>query len=88
MEAAVITPARGTLPRGSGPRFADPLLQGVLAAIAAGVLVLIGFFFVKLIIESKPAFDAHGRHRLRLLEQLGAVARPVRRAAARRSARC
>ena len=60
MEAAGITPVRGALPRGSGPRYADPLLQGVLAAIAAGVLLLIGFFFVRLLIESKPAFDQTG----------------------------
>lgn len=60
MEAAGITTTRGTLPRGSGPRFADPLLQGVLAAIAAGVLILIGFFFVRLLVESKPAFDHTG----------------------------
>jgi len=56
----VTTPTRGTLPRASGPRFADPMLQGVLAAIAAGVLVLIGFFFVKLILESEPAFQHTG----------------------------
>jgi phosphate ABC transporter permease protein PstC len=60
MEAAGITPTRGALPRGSGPRFADPLLQGVLAAIAAGVLILIGFFFLRLLVESKPAFDHTG----------------------------
>jgi phosphate ABC transporter permease protein PstC len=60
MEAGAITSTRGTLPRGSGPRFADPLLQGVLAAIAAGVLVLIGFFFVRLLVESEPAFDHTG----------------------------
>jgi phosphate ABC transporter permease protein PstC len=60
VEAAGITSTRGTLPRGSGPRFADPLLQGVLAAIAGGVLVLIGFFFIRLLVESKPAFDQTG----------------------------
>jgi len=60
MEAAGITPVRGALPRGSGPRYADPLLQGVLAAVAAGVLVLIGFFFVRLLVESRPAFDHTG----------------------------
>jgi phosphate ABC transporter permease protein PstC len=60
MEAAGISSTRGALPRGSGPRFADPLLQGVLAAIAAGVLILIGFFFVRLLVESKPAFDHTG----------------------------
>jgi phosphate ABC transporter permease protein PstC len=60
MEAAGLTPARGALAHGSGPRFADPLLQAVLAAIAAGVLLLIGFFFVRLLVESKPAFDQTG----------------------------
>jgi phosphate ABC transporter permease protein PstC len=60
MDAAGITPARGALPRGSGPRYADALLQGVLAAIAAGVLLLIGSFFLRLLVESKPAFDHTG----------------------------
>ncbi len=60
MEAAATTPTRRALPRGSGPRFADPLLQAVLAGIAAGVLILIGFFFVKLILESQPAFAHTG----------------------------
>ncbi|HEY1540248.1 MAG TPA: phosphate ABC transporter permease subunit PstC [Solirubrobacteraceae bacterium] len=32
----------------------------MLAAVAAGVLVLIGFFFVKLIVESQPAFSHTG----------------------------
>src|SRR5947199_4311672 len=58
--AAVTTPARGSLPRASGPRFADPFLQGVLAVIAASVLVIIGFFFLKLIIESEPALEHTG----------------------------
>ncbi len=60
MDASAITPARRALPRGSGPRFADPLLQGTLAAVAAGVLLLIGFFFVKLVVESQPAFAHTG----------------------------
>lgn len=60
MEAAATTPTPRALPRGSGPRFADPLLQAVLAGIAAGVLILIGFFFVKLILESEPAFAHTG----------------------------
>jgi phosphate ABC transporter permease protein PstC len=60
MEAAATTPTRGALPRASGPRFADPLLRGVLGGIAVGVLVLIGFFFIKLILESEPAFRHTG----------------------------
>src|SRR3954452_22047993 len=60
MGAAGIRSPRAALPRVSGPRFAHPLLQGVLAAIAAGVLILIGFFFVRLLVESKPAVDHTG----------------------------
>src|SRR4051794_10893749 len=60
MQAAATTPTPRALPRGSGPRFADPLLQAMLAGIAAGVLILIGFFFVKLIVESQPAFEHTG----------------------------
>ncbi|MEA2224006.1 MAG: phosphate transport system permease protein [Solirubrobacteraceae bacterium] len=60
MEAAATPPPRTALPRGSGPRFADPLLRGVLGGIAVGVLVLIGFFFIKLILESEPAFRHTG----------------------------
>jgi phosphate ABC transporter permease protein PstC len=60
MEAAATTPTRRALPRASGPRFADPLLRGVLGGIAVGVLVLIGFFFIKLILESEPAFRHTG----------------------------
>jgi phosphate ABC transporter permease protein PstC len=57
MATAAPTPARRALPRGSGPRFADPVLHGVLAVVAAGVLLLIGFFLLKLIVESKTAFE-------------------------------
>jgi len=58
MSAVDATPTRrAILPRGSGPRFGDPVLQGVLAAAAAAVLLLIGFFFVKLVLESRAAFD-------------------------------
>ena len=60
MEAATATPTRRALPRGSGPRFADPLLQGVLAVAAASVLILIGYFFLKLVFESRPAFEHTG----------------------------
>jgi phosphate ABC transporter permease protein PstC len=60
MEAATVTPTRRALPRGSGPRFADPLLQGVLAVAAASVLILIGYFFLKLVFESKAAFEHTG----------------------------
>ncbi|MBI5106378.1 MAG: phosphate ABC transporter permease subunit PstC [Solirubrobacterales bacterium] len=44
----------------TGFRHADPLMQGILAALAAGILVLIGFFFVRLVVEARPAFEAYG----------------------------
>ena len=37
-------------------RAADPLLQWVLTGLAAVVLLLIAFFFIRLFIEAKPAF--------------------------------
>ena len=49
-----------TLKPPTGSRWADPALQGILAALAAGILVLIGFFFVRLAVESEPAFNAYG----------------------------
>ena len=57
-----------TLPRGGRPlsgrsprsRLADPVFQGALAAIAALVLVLIGFFFAFLISKAQPALSHQG----------------------------
>ena len=38
----------------------DPLLKWVLSGLAALILVLIAFFFIRLFIEAKPAFDQFG----------------------------
>src|SRR3954447_11701322 len=41
-------------------RLPDRLLRWGLTGLAAAILVLIAFFFVKLAIESKPLFDKYG----------------------------
>jgi phosphate transport system permease protein len=63
MEAGSFTAARGgrsALERSSRSRAMDPLLKWVLTGMAAFVLLLIAFFFVRLFIEAKPAFDKFG----------------------------
>jgi phosphate ABC transporter permease protein PstC len=63
MEAGNLTttpPPSGVLRPGSGSRRTDPAVQAVLAALAAGILILIGFFFVRLVIEARPAFSEVG----------------------------
>jgi phosphate ABC transporter permease protein PstC len=60
--------AVGTLSRGGRAplarpplsRLPDRLLRWGLTGLAAAILVLIAFFFVKLAIESKPLFDSYG----------------------------
>src|SRR3954454_24027915 len=51
---------RSVLERSPRARLADPLLRWVLTGLAALILVLIGFFFIRLFIEAKPAFDKFG----------------------------
>ena len=41
-------------------RTCDPLLKWVLTGMAALILLLIAFFFVRLYVEAKPAFDQFG----------------------------
>src|SRR3954470_346928 len=64
MEAgSLTTPARGgrsILERPSRSRALDPLLHWTLAGLAALILVLIAFFFIRLFVEAKPAFDQFG----------------------------
>ena len=62
MEAGSLTASggRSALERSSRSRAADPLLRWVLTGLAALVLILIAFFFVRLFIEAKPAFDKFG----------------------------
>src|SRR3954462_5129846 len=63
MEAGTLTTARGgrsIIERPSRSRMADPLLRWVLTGLAGLILVLIAFFFIRLFIEAKPAFDKYG----------------------------
>jgi phosphate ABC transporter permease protein PstC len=63
MEAGSLTAARGgrsTLERSSRSRALDPLLRWTLTGMAAFILLLIAFFFIRLFIEAKPAFDKFG----------------------------
>jgi phosphate ABC transporter permease protein PstC len=62
MEAGTLI-ARGGRPvleRPPRARALDPALRYALTALAALILVLIAFFFVRLFVEAKPAFDAFG----------------------------
>jgi phosphate ABC transporter permease protein PstC len=63
MEAGSLTTVRGgrsILERPSRSRAVDPLLRWTLTGLAALILVLIAFFFIRLFVEAKPAFDAFG----------------------------
>jgi phosphate ABC transporter permease protein PstC len=51
---------RASLARPSLSRLPDRLLRWGLTGLAAAILALIAFFFVKLAIESKPLFDKYG----------------------------
>jgi phosphate ABC transporter permease protein PstC len=51
---------RSVFERPSRARSLDPLLKWVLTGLAALILVLIAFFFIRLFIEAKPAFDKFG----------------------------
>jgi phosphate transport system permease protein len=51
---------RSVLERSPGSRAVDPIVRWALTALAALILVLIAFFFVRLFIEAKPAFDRYG----------------------------
>ncbi len=64
MEAGTLTPAGGrrsdTLQRSSAARLPDRALRWGLTALSLGVIALIGFFFVRLIVESEPIFSHQG----------------------------
>src|SRR3954469_10957356 len=62
MEAGAATTAggRSVLERSSLARLPDRFLRWGLTALAAAILVLIAYFFLKLYIEAKPAFDKFG----------------------------
>jgi phosphate ABC transporter permease protein PstC len=57
MEAATLTPALRRAPLAGMP---DRMLRWGLTGLAAAILVLIGFFFVRLAIESQPVFSKFG----------------------------
>jgi phosphate ABC transporter permease protein PstC len=62
VEAGALIPSggRSILERSPLARLPDRLLKWVLTALAALILLIIGFFFVRLYIEAKPAFDKFG----------------------------
>lgn len=62
MEAGTITDrsGRSLFERPLRSRLPDPLMRWGLTALAALILVLIAFFFVRLAIEAKPAFERFG----------------------------
>src|SRR5215212_6806423 len=63
MEAGSISPARGgrsILERPSRARALDPLLRWTLTGLAALIVVVIAFFFVRLYVEARPAFERFG----------------------------
>src|ERR1700750_3383160 len=58
--ATTIRGDRALTARSSRSRAIDPLLKWVLLGLAALILLLIAFFFIRLFIEAKPAFDKFG----------------------------
>jgi phosphate ABC transporter permease protein PstC len=62
MEAGTVIArgGRSILERSPRSRAIDPLLRWTLTGLAALILLLIAFFFVRLFIEAKPAFDEFG----------------------------
>ena len=62
MEAGTITAGgdRSLFERSPLARLPDRALKYGLTALAAGVLLLIAYFFIRLYAEAKPAFDHFG----------------------------
>jgi phosphate ABC transporter permease protein PstC len=64
MEAGALSPSvrggRSIPERSPRARALDPLLRWFLTGLAGLILVLIAFFFIRLFIEAKPAFDKYG----------------------------
>src|SRR4051795_2516338 len=57
MEAATVSALDR---RHSASRLPDDLLRWVLTALAAGIFVLLAYFFVRLFVEARPAFEQEG----------------------------
>src|ERR1700754_2709551 len=51
---------RSPLERPLRARVPDRALRWVLTALAAGILILIAFFFIRLIVEARPALSRFG----------------------------
>jgi phosphate ABC transporter permease protein PstC len=63
MEAGALRPrgdGRSRLERPSRERLADPAFRWVLTCLAAGILILVGYFFIRLIGKASPAFSRFG----------------------------
>jgi ABC-type phosphate transport system permease subunit len=64
MEAGALSTSvrggRSIIERSPRSRALDPLLRWVLTGLAGLILVLIAFFFIRLFVEAKPAFDKYG----------------------------
>src|SRR4051794_28254960 len=61
MEAGTITPAgRPIAGRSAGSRLPDRLLKWGLTGLAAAILILIAYFFIRLIGQSRPVFQDVG----------------------------
>ena len=58
--ATTIRGDRALTARSPRSRAIDPVLKWVLSGLAGLILVLIAFFFIRLFIEAKPAFDKFG----------------------------
>ncbi len=56
----VVPNGRSVLERPLAARLPDRLLKWTLTALAAGILVLIAFFFIRLILEADPALSRFG----------------------------
>jgi len=54
------TPRDSALARSRGARLPDDLLKWGLTVVSVGVIVLIGYFFARLIVESHPVFAETG----------------------------
>jgi phosphate ABC transporter permease protein PstC len=57
---SITTGGRAKLQRSPGSRSIDPIVQYALTGVAALFLLLIGYFFVRLFVDAKPAFDKFG----------------------------
>src|SRR3954468_24413583 len=62
MEAGTLsTPARGrSMERSPAARLPDQILRLGLTVLAAGIFVLLAFFFIRLFVETRPALSKEG----------------------------